>query len=152
MSHTEDRSQSAPQPTSAGRGSRETAGPSSTVTEQRTPGPWFPVWNGNYWDINIADELYAHSVGVVWARVPGLQVGAEADARLIAAAPDLLVAANEQLALINHAQAILSAYLVPDGMSAGEAISQLLALLDGPEQRRVAALYGAALAKAEGRS
>lgn len=70
------------------------------------------------------------------------------NARLAAAAPDLLAVANEQLALINHAQAILTAHLVPDGMGADEAINQLLGLLDGPDQRRVAAMYSAALAKA----
>jgi hypothetical protein len=86
---------------------------------------------------------------------PRLVVGqavSEDDARLIAAAPDLLQVANEQLALINHAQVILAAHLSPDGMSAEEAISKLLALLDGPDQRRISAMYNAAIAKAEGRT
>jgi hypothetical protein len=106
----QDRCQNAPQPASAGHPSRETAGPGSTVTEQRTPCPWFAVWNGNYWEINIDDDQYAHTVAAVWARVPGLRVGAEADARLIAAAPDMLTACKHALTIVNEYEASPTGY------------------------------------------
>lgn len=49
---------------------------------------------------------------------------------------DQLKAENAALAqIIKDAQAILGAYLPPDGISAGEMINRLLTLLDGPETR-----------------
>lgn len=74
-----------------------------------------------------------------------------ADAKLIAAAPDLKEVCSAQATLIASAQAILTTYLVPDGIDAEAAIGRLLALLDGPEERRVKALRLAAIAKATDR-
>ena len=125
MTHTQDRGQNAPQPTSAGQGLLETAGQGSAVTEQRTPGPWFAVWNDHYFEISTADDRFAPSLGAVWARVPGLQVGAEADARLIAAAPEMLAA----LSAASHA---LMSYAYGNGSpdlakSTAEHIDELIA-------------------------
>ena len=47
----------------------------------------------------------------------------------------LLEAGSEQTEIIHRAQAILTQYLIPDGIDGPEAISQLLGLLDGPDQR-----------------
>jgi hypothetical protein len=74
------------------------------------------------------------------------------NARKIAAFDDMLAALKALNALIEHAQAIFGAYLPPDGMSADEAINQLLSLLDGPDQREAQRQYADAIAKAEGRS
>jgi hypothetical protein len=74
----------------------------------------------------------------------------QANAHLIAAAPDLYEANTKQAVLIRKAQDILSSYLPPDGISGAEAINQLLGLLDGPEQREIEGFRNAALAKARG--
>lgn len=62
----------------------------------------------------------------------------------------LLEALEQSDALIVKAQGILNSYLPPDGISADEAISALLGLLDGPEQRAVQAATNEAIAKARG--
>ena len=73
-----------------------------------------------------------------------------ANSHLIAAAPDLYFGGEAQTDIIRHAQAILTQYLIPDGIDGPEAINQLLGLLDGPEQRAAQAAWDAALAKARG--
>lgn len=70
---------------------------------------------------------------------------------LLAAAPDLRQVVAAQAVIISKAQMILSRYLSPPG-TADEALSDLLLLLDGPEERRVLALQTAAIAKADGRA
>ena len=76
----------------------------------------------------------------------------DANARLIAAAPDLYSGGEAQTAIIHRAQAILTQYLIPDGIDGPEAINQLLGLLDGPDQRTAQAAWDAALAKARGQA
>jgi hypothetical protein len=100
----QDHGQNAPQPASEARGLRN-----PPQMSQRTPGPWFAVWNGNYWEINIDDDQYAHTVAAVWARVPSVPDGAEADARLIAAAPDLLEALRKLTTDITSDQVLMDA-------------------------------------------
>lgn len=97
MSHTQDRGQNAPQLTSAAQASRETAPAikGEAKVEPAPVGPWFPIWNDHYWEINVADDKHAHTVAVVWAHSDGDPSGAEADARLIAAAPDMKAAIVE---------------------------------------------------------
>ena len=73
-----------------------------------------------------------------------------ADARLIAAAPDLLEGGTEQTAILRAAQEILTRYLVPDGIDAPQAITELLGLLDGPTQRSAQTKWDAAVKKAKG--
>lgn len=68
----------------------------------------------------------------------------------LASQPDLLTATIEQGKLIEAAQAILTEYLVPDGIDAAECIGRLLGHFDGPEQRRIKAMADAAIAKAGG--
>jgi len=75
----------------------------------------------------------------------------QATARLIAAAPELKDGGSAQTAIIRKAQAILTRYLVPDGISAERAVNDLLGLLDGPEQRVAQSAWDAAISKAEGR-
>lgn len=62
--------------------------------QSHTPGPWFPVWNGHYWDICTEDREYAQSIGTTSANnVLGIDKAQDrANARLIAAAPELLEA------------------------------------------------------------
>ena len=62
-------------------------------------GPWFAVWCGKFWDIQISSGLYAHSFATVHIN-PYIGMSAEdasSAARLIAAAPDLLAALKECL-------------------------------------------------------
>ncbi len=75
-----------------------------------------------------------------------------ANAHLIAAAPDLYDGGEEQTIILRRAQAILTQYLIPDGIDAPEAINQLLGLLDGPDQREAQSAWDAAIAKARGES
>ena len=69
---------------------------------------------------------------------------------LLAAAPDLYDGGEEQTIILRRAQAILTQYLIPDGIDAPEAINQLLGLLDGPDQREAQSAWDAAIAKARG--
>ena len=71
-------------------------------------------------------------------------------ANLIAAAPDLLEGGNDQTAILRMAQKILTRYLMPDGIDAPQAITELLGLLDGPVQRSAQAKWDAAIKKAKG--
>lgn len=48
---------------------------------------------------------------------------------------DIVKAGDALNSIILQAQAILAAYLPPDGISKHEAINYLLDILDGPEQR-----------------
>ena len=75
-----------------------------------------------------------------------------ANANLLFAAPDLYFGGEAQTAIIRRAQAILTQYLIPDGLDGPEAINQLLGLLDGPDQRAAQATWDAALAKARGQA
>ncbi len=75
-----------------------------------------------------------------------------ANAHLLFAAPDLYSGGEAQTAIIHRAQAILTQYLIPDGIDGPEAINQLLGLLDGPDQRTAQAAWDAALAKARGQA
>jgi hypothetical protein len=69
---------------------------------KHTPGPWFAVKNTRYWDIVLKNE--PHQVGlasvIVTPRSDRYQdddIEIEANARLIAAAPDLLAALENTL-------------------------------------------------------
>lgn len=73
------------------------------MEEKHTPGPWYAVDNGVYWEIGIGPDKYSPKIGDVCASkhrgkdedpVDGLLVE-EANARLIAAAPELLEALEE---------------------------------------------------------
>lgn len=59
-----------------------------------TPGPWFQVWNGHFWDISLSDAPYSQSFAAIHAnRAMGqTEEEVEANARLIAAAPTMLAA------------------------------------------------------------
>lgn len=74
------------------------------------------------------------------------------NARLIAAAPDLLEGGNAQTAILRRAQHILSLFISPDTrvQTADQCVSALLALLDGEEQRAAQAKWDAAIGKAAG--
>ena len=59
--------------------------------------------------------------------------------------PKLLEAGSAQTAIIHRAQAILTQYLVPDGIDGPAAIDQLLASLDGSDQRSAESAWQDAL-------
>lgn len=66
---------------------------------KHTPGPWYAFWNENFWQINTeSDEFQNMCIGDVCESSEIFDKGhkphdhAEANARLIAAAPDLLEA------------------------------------------------------------
>lgn len=49
---------------------------------------------------------------------------------------------DEALRLIKDAQGVLEHYLRPEGITAEQAIDELLGLLDGPRWRRIAGIEG----------
>lgn len=61
-----------------------------TQDNGHTAGPWFPVFNGLYWDISVGPEAFSQSVGSCHQNRPlGMtEYTAAANARLIAAAPE----------------------------------------------------------------
>ncbi len=75
----------------------------------------------------------------------------EANARLIASAPALFLGGSAQTSIIARAQAILTQYLIPDGIDGPTAIDQLLGLLDGPDQRAAQKLWDTAVETCNGR-
>lgn len=113
---------------------------------KRTPGPW------------KAEPGYVgakHRVFVTHPTQDGFLPWSDADAEFIVCAcnahEDLVEAVQETNRLIRKAQDILCDYLIPDG-DADTAISALLELLDGPEQREIQKKAQAAVAKAKGES
>ncbi len=110
------------------------------------------------WDIDPTDEF------VITADCDGLVIAQtdyhdrsvteqRANARLIAAAPQLLKAVKDADALIERAISILATYIVPDsGISDHEVICSLLECFDGPQQRDVQAANHVAISKAQSAS
>lgn len=129
-------------------------------TQTHTPGPWVAVPQSDG-SAMIAHEfetgkqmnpkglrLIAH----VLARRNSLAED-EANARLIAAAPELYASLRATLALIRKAQDRLCSYLEPEGSDdLAELTNDLLGMFDGPEQRAIEKPARAAIAKAEGRT
>lgn len=71
---------------------------------KHTPGPWFAEANDSYWEVNPlngGEDGTPFSVANVCCSAPGFRDGGlqEANARLIAAAPELLQSLNEILSL-----------------------------------------------------
>lgn len=67
------------------------------MTAKHTPGPWFAEKNDSYWEVNPdkgGENELPFSVANVCSSAPGNRDGGlqEANARLIAAAPELLAA------------------------------------------------------------
>jgi hypothetical protein len=134
---------------------------------KHTPGPWVatcsdvvgerPIGDSGlrFWNVEESDgPKYRGNVASVFSaeHIGGITIAERnANARLIAAAPDLLEALEGTLGLLRQAQDILTAYLHPDSARDGdEAVSALLGLLDGPEQRAIETPARAAIAKAKG--
>lgn len=83
------------------------------------------------------------------ATVPMPREEAIANARLIAAAPELLSGLNGCLSLIRRAQETLCAYLTPDSPHDDrETLNILLEMFDGPKQREIEVPARAAITKA----
>lgn len=67
---------------------------------KHTPGPWEYRWNGHYFDVGI---LTNESIVPIFPAVCiGVQAGLEANARLIAAAPELLDALKDALSALRY--------------------------------------------------
>lgn len=114
------------------------------TSSKHTPGPWFYSQESidhDWYIVTINGGLIVANVNSHWRQV--------ANARLIAAAPDLLEALKEINGIVEHAQQIVGATLPSDGMSEKDAIAELLLLLDGQDQRRIQGAARAAIAKAE---
>lgn len=131
-----------------------------------TPGPWFIVTPTQGFEVctihGVEQQPTEDGLGQTWVyiRPESLvrdgewhwpdEVECTANARLIASAPDLFAGGEAQTDILRRAQAILTQYLIPDGIDGPEAINQLLGLLDGPDQRASQSAWDAALAKARG--
>lgn len=121
-----------------------------------TPGPWKIASNGKnaatfrIWRNDPVQELEGANAGYACI-APHVHGGT--NARLIAAAPELLEALRKQSLIIARAQTILADWIVPDSkISDHEALNALLGLLDGPEQREACHLMIAAIKKTEAQS
>ena len=121
-----------------------------------TPGPWRlvttpkPKRTNEFWYEIVAEGFNPSEDRDLYAAAEVFS--SEADAHLMIAAPDMYAGGAAQTALLRQAQAILTQYLIPDGIDGPEAINQLLGLLDGPDQRSAQAAWDAALAKARGQA
>lgn len=60
------------------------------MANKHTQAPWFHVWNGHYWDIQNTNKV--HAPRDVHISAMNFTPRGEADARLVAAAPELLSA------------------------------------------------------------
>lgn len=122
---------------------------------KHTPGPWEVQANRTSIYRPAMPEDEGHDeiirlVALVYSSVPDRDYSnLDANAHLIAAAPDLLEALKEINGIVENAQQIVGATLPSDGMSEKDAITELLLLLDGPDQRRIQGASRAAIAKAE---
>ena len=120
-----------------------------------TPGPWRYTKAAPSGDRGVYADgtgIFAEAFADIRRAGENNATEAEANAHLIAAAPDMYAGGEAQTAIIRRAQAILTQYLIPDGLDGPEAINQLLGLLDGPDQRAAQATWDAALAKARGQA
>ena len=90
---------------------------------EHTPGPWFPINNGSYWDASTEDRQYSTVIASIWETL-GLETQ-EANARLIASAPQLLEALNEILPIGDIADGLAPYYIHSDTIkSARSAIAK----------------------------
>ena len=90
------------------------------VPEGYTPGPWHAVFNGHFWDISLEDAPMAPSVADTCASNsmygehmgPDGQPGnhGEANAALIALAPDLVAALRQTLARAAELEALVAGW------------------------------------------
>lgn len=122
---------------------------------EHTPGPWGaspPLEGRCQWNITAAGEYdpskgAKRRIGFVGnTSSMSIHPEVEANAHLIAAAPALLEALEGEERLIQTCQRFLEDYLIPNGLSAEDTISNLIAALDGPEQREIQGASKAALA------
>lgn len=121
---------------------------------KHTPGPWPMVPTGDGKRIEIGPGLVEGPNGYEVAEVYSDDCPwelAEANARLIAAAPELLSGALALDQLVEEMQVNVSAYLMPNGLTESQLIDKLVYLLDGPEQRAAQLPLRAAIAKALGK-
>ena len=70
---------------------------------QHTPGPWYPVWNGHFWAVQVQQDAYSITVASAFP-VEETPVGGSAGANVhvLAAAPEMfkeLVEIHEALLL-----------------------------------------------------
>lgn len=117
------------------------------MSARHTPGPWYvdERQTGNGLSASVVS-----ATGATIALAKAAHGNKLDNVRLIAAAPELLEGGTALETLVSQMQAVIGSYLPPDGIDADDAISKLIYLLDGPEQRAAQDPLKAAIAKATG--
>jgi hypothetical protein len=67
-----------------------------------TPGPWFAIWNGHFYDISASEKQYAPSFAMVFVGNKKI-ANTEGNPNLIAAAPELLEELKNCVAIVQGA-------------------------------------------------
>lgn len=118
-----------------------------TQTSKFTPGPWTAEQGAGstHWDISAPSKPHG---GIAMVYTSSGDVAA--NAALIAEAPALYEATRAQAELIDAVQDVIRSYLPADGITQEQAIDEIVELLDCPNERQVAHVARAALARVDG--
>ena len=97
---------------------------STEKTAAHTPGPWYAEQDGNSDNWSVASEDWGGIVTRICYPDPKVDTSAEADARLIAAAPDLLAALSDCLESLSRMPGSPGAYRITCMTQARTAIAK----------------------------
>ena len=92
-----------------------------------TPGPWYATYDNTNEEYDVTNSKadkngeYAKIIATVWSDRPSLKETAELDAKLIAAAPELLSALRRAIAALN---CVLN-FNTPEGIKSYTLLSEL---------------------------